>query len=539
MYNQHYLTPFIYNPSLTGASGNSNLFLIHKGQWTGMPGGPLTNSINFDGAFGKNKKAGLGVSLFSDKTDIINRVGGYVSYAYKLKLNEDHNFLLGLGVGVMNTRIDFDRVIVKDQNDQSLYTQIQSKATLDANVGLSYNWKRLQIGFAVPQVFSQRVNYQNENTISTYYGLARHFIGTAKYEFLLMNDDISLTPLAMVRFMPATPIQYEGHIYAKYKDFVGLGVAYKSNYAVAVSAMVKPHKNFTVAYSYDFIVNNLSNYARISHEVILGYTFGNKNDERIKKLEEQMIDVNDHLIQSDSISQHQEDRIDTNAREIEGLKQGIKSLENEIDILEDSIKEMSKDMFSMKELAAMNDEKRQEWDDNRAANNGGSNNGVNNGNKSSGNNNGSNSSGNTNGNNSSGNNNGSNSSGSTNGNNSSGNNGSNNNNNSNVNSGSNNQSNSTGNQNDGNVRSGEAKDYVDENGEQLKPGGYVVVGVFAVKDNATRYRAKLNSSMMILNKVSTLHYIFTKYDPDYTQLMGELENARNTIDGNSWILKIK
>ena len=446
MYNQHYLSPFIYNPSLAGASGETSLFLIHKAQWSGMPGGPRINSINVDGAVGKENKAGLGLSFFNDKTSILNRIGGYASYSYKLKINEDHNFRLGLGVGVMNTRIDFDQVVVKDQNDQSLYNLIRSKAVIGGNVGLTYNWKKLQVGFAIPQLFNPRVNYQDGNKASTYYKMARHFIGTTKYEFFVLNNDISLTPLGMVRFMPGTPVQYEGHIIAKYKDFVGLGVSYKSNYAVALSAMVKPYNNLTIGYSYDIIISGLSNYARVSHEIVLGYTFGSKKEERIKKLEDQQIETNDHLMKSDSINDTQDGRITINEKEIDSLKQNMETLEKNIEILEDSVKLFSKDLYSVKSF----DKDANPTD-----------------------------------------------------------------------------------------RTGASKDFVDDKGNQLKIGGYIIVGVFRIKENANEYGSKLNSSVLILNKISTLYYVYTEYDSDYSSLRNKLKKARANIDSNSWILHLK
>ena len=69
LYSQYAFNPFIYNPAMTGISGETNAFLTHRQQWTEMTGSPTTNAITVDG-FMDAKNVGLGLAIFNDVQDL-------------------------------------------------------------------------------------------------------------------------------------------------------------------------------------------------------------------------------------------------------------------------------------------------------------------------------------------------------------------------------------------------------------------------------------------------------------------------------------
>ena len=55
--------------------------------------------------------------------------------------------------------IDYSKIIVKDANDLSLFSQSQSKTAFDANAGILFNYKKLKIGVSVPQLLGNKISY--------------------------------------------------------------------------------------------------------------------------------------------------------------------------------------------------------------------------------------------------------------------------------------------------------------------------------------------------------------------------------------------
>ena len=183
LYSQYYFNPFIYNPAMTGAGELANVFLIHRAQWTDMPGGPVTKALTLDGPIKKNK-VGLGISLFNDATDITQRTGINASYSYRIDISDNTHLLFGLSTGALNSRIDFSNVIVKDMNDLSVFDDSQRKTTIDANFGLAFLWKKLEVGFAVPHLLGNSLKFAN-NDILTYYNFFRRCSCFVKVSYVI------------------------------------------------------------------------------------------------------------------------------------------------------------------------------------------------------------------------------------------------------------------------------------------------------------------------------------------------------------------
>lgn len=273
LYSQYYFNPFIYNPSMTGISEQTNAYLIHRAQWTGIPGAPVTNALTLDGYLG-DKNIGLGGMVFNDVQDISERLGIYAAYSYRLKIDDDNKVMFGLSVGFLDSHIDFSKVVVNDQSDPFLFSQQQRKSTLDANLGATYAWKELRVGISVPQIVGQKVNFSDYNS-HAYYQLNRHFLGSARYSFVVSEaQQLSIEPVVMARWVPHAPFQFDVNAILDWKELGWFGVSYRMGYAVGVNARVKLFNSLSAGYAYDVILGGLKSSAGVSHEFLLGYTFG-------------------------------------------------------------------------------------------------------------------------------------------------------------------------------------------------------------------------------------------------------------------------
>jgi type IX secretion system PorP/SprF family membrane protein len=168
--SQYYTNFFVTNPAFTGTKENTNAFITHRSQWTGVTGGPQTTYLTIDGPI-QAKNIGLGLKVYSDVTDITSRLGAFANYSYKLKINDDNNLFFGLGLGVLNNRIDFSKAVVRDGDDPLMYSTAQAKTVFSADFGLGYTWKKLEVGFAMPQFIGNKIKY-TDNQGTTSYNLA-------------------------------------------------------------------------------------------------------------------------------------------------------------------------------------------------------------------------------------------------------------------------------------------------------------------------------------------------------------------------------
>ncbi len=302
--SQYYSNQFITNPALTGNKGDVNAFLTHRTQWTGISGAPQTAYFTMDGPV-KRAGVGLGLTMFSDVTDILTRNGANASYSYRLTLKPDNYLTFGLALGIINNKINFSKVVVVDLSDPILQSQQQARTVINADLGLAYNFKKLEVGFAVPQVIGNRVQYQNNLGLTGTYNLARHYYGSLKYTFDINTaKEITAYPLVMVRSVAGAPFQYDVNAVIDWKKIGWFGVTYHSNYAVAFSAGLR-YKSIAIGYARDLGVSRIKNYTGNTNEFLLSYNFGEKEDS--KAIIDELKTKVDDLQQKDSVKQTQID----------------------------------------------------------------------------------------------------------------------------------------------------------------------------------------------------------------------------------------
>lgn len=344
LYSQYQQNPFLYNPARTGENDNTYLYGVYRRQWTDIAGSPETVALTVDGPL-KNKKIGLGAYLYSDRTDLIERLGGNFSYAYFFNFKDDHRFSLGLSAGVQQIRVNMDRANPSDANDPLLQSNLKSGITFEGNVGFNYYLKGFKLGFSIPQLVQTKVQDLNSNSALDYQ-LARHYLLMASYEVSLANDKFFIEPGAMFRMTKGGEFQVDGMAKFSYKRLAWLSVAYRYDYAMTVGAGVQLHDRLSLGYATDISINGLQGYTSGTHEVMIGLKFGKRDDsgviEAIKRLEEGQKQNSESIERIDERNEELLDENQSQKQVIEEQKEEIarlkKELEQKLQAFSDSLK---------------------------------------------------------------------------------------------------------------------------------------------------------------------------------------------------------
>lgn len=286
--------PMIINPAFTGSSGYYNTMLMRRMQWTGFNGAPVLNMFNFDGNF-KRKEIGLGINLYNETRGISSRTGGNLFYAYRLKLNDDINLLFGISAGGLSQALNFSNVVVESESDPNLLAGNQQKISYDANAGLAFTWKSLELGLSVPQIIGNKIQYTSD-TLSSTFLQDRHYLGFLKYKVNLNEGKgIALVPQAIFRYLPNAPIQFDAGLKFDWNDKFWVSAIYRSQYAMAANIAFRIKKHFYIGYSYDIMLGNIGKYAGLSHEVMLNFKFGKEKEDKTPAIEDTPI-VEEELV---------------------------------------------------------------------------------------------------------------------------------------------------------------------------------------------------------------------------------------------------
>ncbi len=297
-----FINPMIYNPSLTGFTPNTNAFFMRKQRYMSNEGGNIVNALTVDGGLWENK-LGLGFSIFSDVFGNVSTTGGNIQASYKVRFSEKTYMGFGIAAGAQDLRINFNQAIVKDPNDPLLNNGVAArKINFNAAAGLFLQAKDFQLGFAVPQLLGSTVKLTqllNDGTVimGSSYTYARHFIAHARYDIKITDKPLLYVgPLAMAKYVPGAPIQYDGGIVVDLKNIGWISALYKANYAITPSIGFRIKKNLYIGYAYDLVLNSTKNLSGINQEILLGYSFaGTKEDTKIKKQLEEALAEQERL----------------------------------------------------------------------------------------------------------------------------------------------------------------------------------------------------------------------------------------------------
>ena len=252
-----------------------NTYLIHSSMWSGIPGSPTTSAFTLDAPLLQNK-LGLGMNIFNDVTGITTRFGTNVSLAYRFNFSESTSLTLGVSSGILDNKIGFSQIVVKDGSEQSLLNQSGRKTTFDATAGSLLSWNKLQIGFSVPQVMNNSLAYIQQNDARSFYLLSRHYLLSTKYTFYISKQkNFTASPLVLVRAAQNAPLQYDINAIFDWNEKYWMAMSYKNREAISLNVGIRI-KGLTIGYAYDVVNSSaMGPYSGPSQEILIGYAFRN------------------------------------------------------------------------------------------------------------------------------------------------------------------------------------------------------------------------------------------------------------------------
>jgi type IX secretion system PorP/SprF family membrane protein len=262
MFNRLYV-----NPAYAGSNNGICANALHRQQWVGFAGRPMTTVVSVDGTV-KALHGGLGLSFLSDKLGAQYSGGVKLAYAFRLNLGPG---TLGIGLegGILFSTLDGSLLTPVQQNDPNIVNQSSTGLAPDLGAGVYYHTDKLYFGVSANHLLASDVAYESGST-TTNYKYARHYFAMAGYTYD-MTPTLALKPSVFLKTDGAAT-QFDLNVSVMWNQMVWGGVSYRIDDAVAVMAGVQ-FGEFRVGYSYDITTSKLNSYSSGSHEVMLGYCY--------------------------------------------------------------------------------------------------------------------------------------------------------------------------------------------------------------------------------------------------------------------------
>lgn len=344
MYNQYYINPFVYNPSLAGYTDKTNAYFLRNQKYLGFEGGNVTNILTVDGKV-FTEKLGLGLTVFNDQMGPAISQGAGLSFSYRADFSEKVKLGFGMTAGATDRRFDPSNLVVRDLNDPTIvYVFPTRKTYFDLSAGIYLDVDRFQFGVSVPQMIGNTINISVDGS----HILERHYLAHFKYDYLLSEKlSLSLIPYARVMYVPGAPFQYDVNITADMKKFGWFTASYRSNYSIAANLGLRIKENLVVGYSYNYVMNNTNSYGPMNQEILVGYTFGVKGNDKEKKLLEEALKENERLKMELQKKQNENDSL---AREKQRTEEELnRKLNEQEQYYNDTVNKLNEELRKLRE----------------------------------------------------------------------------------------------------------------------------------------------------------------------------------------------
>ncbi|ERM80214.1 membrane protein [Rhodonellum psychrophilum GCM71 = DSM 17998] len=226
-----------YNPALTGYEG-SNFRGFVRDQWAGFEGAPKTYfaSLEFDVAdfnSGANPKAAgtnsVGLNLMHDSYGAFVDTELMLSYASRIRISENTNLRLGMGVNYNTVRLDGNQLNAEQSNDPVMGQYVNGFANmqvLDLNIGMALTHQKFYVSYAMHNI--------NQGALSSgdifMERKAPVSVIQAGYRSMV-TENFGLALNLMHRFQNDLPDNTEFNLKAILMDKIWLGAGHRVNYA--------------------------------------------------------------------------------------------------------------------------------------------------------------------------------------------------------------------------------------------------------------------------------------------------------------------
>ena len=269
-FTQYMYNTININPAYAGSRGAFSIFALHRTQWVGLDGAPVTNVASVNTPLNESN-LGLGVTIINDKIGPTTENTISTDVSYTVPTSETFKLSFGIKATANFFNLDINRLNPAEA-DPSI-RDFNNKFTPNIGAGVYLHSDKAYVGFSIPNFIES--NRYDDNEVAIFREKINYYL-IAGYVFD-MSDSIKFKPTLLSKIVEGAPLQLDLSGNFMFNDKFVVGFAYR--WSAAVSAMVgfQVSDGMYIGYGYDHDTTRLKNYNSGSHEIFLRYEIFKNN----------------------------------------------------------------------------------------------------------------------------------------------------------------------------------------------------------------------------------------------------------------------
>ena len=271
-YTQYMYNTINVNPAYAGSRGVMSIFGLHRTQWVGLDGAPVTNAVSVNTPI-ENTNLGVGLSLVNDRIGptVDNTVS--LDLSYTIPTSETYKLSFGIKGTANLFSFDKDKLNIQNQLDPLLQS-MSNNFSPNVGAGAYFHSDKSYLGVSVPNFF-QTKRY-NDNDYAVYKErMNAYLIGGYVFD---LSPNLKFKPAFLGKMVQGSPLQLDVSGNFLINDKFVLGAAWRWSAAASLMAGFQVSDGLYIGYGYDLDTTKLAHYNSGSHEVFLRYEFFKRQD---------------------------------------------------------------------------------------------------------------------------------------------------------------------------------------------------------------------------------------------------------------------
>lgn len=255
-----------YNPAYAGSHEGMSISALHRQQWAGFDGAPMSTTFGLHTPLIKN--LGFGVSMLNDKVGPINSTWANVSVSYTVNFENRGKLAFGINGGFNLLNGNLLNLHQMNAGDQSLNVQYSNDFKPNFGAGVYYHSEKWFAGFAVPHILD---NAKDIGDILNEDFMAQRHYYLMFGGYIPANEILKLRPSAMLKITENAPFALDMSLAFILYDKLWLGANYRLIESAGIFAQYQISNQFKIGYAFEYSTTKLRSHNAGTHELMISY----------------------------------------------------------------------------------------------------------------------------------------------------------------------------------------------------------------------------------------------------------------------------
>ena len=267
-FTQYMYNTISINPAYAGSRDALSIVGLHRSQWVGFRGGPVTQTLSIHTPL-RNDRVGLGLSFIEDDLGPENFSYLYGDFSYSIPTGKEGKLAFGIKGGFTQYSLDAD-FRESESLDPSIYG-IEDRWTPNIGLGVYWSTNKLYFGLSTPRVLN--TNKNKKEGFEALDRLSYYFTGGYVLD---LSKTIKLKPAFLIKATNGAPVSYDLTANFLFNEKFWLGGSYRINEktaAIGGIADFQVSRQLRIGYAYEKPISEIANYTTGTHEILLMYEF--------------------------------------------------------------------------------------------------------------------------------------------------------------------------------------------------------------------------------------------------------------------------